>query len=316
MRRLPALAVLAAAGLALTACTDASQNPPSDDATGTTSTDGATTGASGEPEVDLSGIEKVDEIAAMLPAAVAEDGTLDVGVNLTYAPAEFVGGADGQTPVGYDIDLAEAIALVLGLDVEIHHAEFASIIPAIGSRYDIGLSSFTITPERLEQVNMISNFEAGSAYAVAAGNPADVDPENICGTRLGVQTGTYQDELTTDMVAECEAAGETLEVLRYSSQSDVTTNLVGGRIDVMYADSPVIAYAISQTDGQAEQLGEVFDSAPQGIAVSADDAELTEAVQAAVQHLMDSGEYPALLEAWGNDSGALTTAELNPAVEG
>jgi polar amino acid transport system substrate-binding protein len=313
MRRLPALAAIAVAGLALTACTDASQNPPADDASAS-STSSAAPGA--DEGYDVSGIETVEDIAALLPAEVAEDGTLDVGVNLTYAPAEFVGGPDGQTPVGYDIDLAGALAQVLGLEAEIHHAEFAGIIPAIGTRYDVGISSFTITPERLDQVNMIANFEAGSAYAVASGNPAGVDPANVCGITLGVQTGTYQDELTADMVAACEEAGEPLEVLRYASQADVTTNLVGGRVDAMYADSPVVAYAISQTDGQVEMLGDVFDSAPQGLAVAKDDAELTEAVRAALQHLMDSGVYAELLAEWGNDGGALTTAELNPAVEG
>ena len=80
------------------------------------------------------------------------------------------------------------------------------------------------------------------------------------------------------------------------------------------ADSPIIAYAIAQTNGQLEQLGDVFSSAPQGIVVSKDDTALTTAIQKAVQKLIDDGTYGKILAAWGNQAGAVKTAELNPTV--
>ncbi|GAA4286156.1 ABC transporter substrate-binding protein [Georgenia daeguensis] len=305
MRRQSALPALAVAStLVLAACTNASE--------ATAPEAGETTAAATEPSYDVSTVEKVDEIAAMLPADF--DGTLTVGDNLQYAPAEFLGGPDGQTPTGYDVDLAKALGRVLGAEVEVSHAEFASIIPAIGTQYDAGIASMSINAERLEQVNMIAYISAGSTFSVQAGNPKDLDPADLCGTTMGVQTGTIQDEDADVLSAACTDAGsEPIEVLRYSSQADVTTNLVGGKIDVMYADSPVGQYAALQTGGQIEQLGEVTDAAPQGIAVAKDDAELTAALQAAMQHLMDDGVWADILDTWGV-SGALETAELNPAV--
>lgn len=304
MRRLPALPLLAVAStLALAACTNASE---------ATAPEAGETAAAAEPSYDVSGVEKVDEIAAMLPADF--DGTLTVGDNLQYAPAEFLGGPDGQTPTGYDVDLAKALGRVLGAEVEVSHAEFASIIPSIGSQYEAGIASISINPERLEQVNMIAYISAGSTFSVRAGNPENLDPADLCGTTMGVQTGTIQDEDADALSAACTDAGsDPIEVLRYSSQADVTTNLVGGKIDVMYADSPVGQYAALQTGGQVEQLGDVTDAAPQGIAVAKDDAELTAALQAAMQHLMDEGVWADILDTWGV-SGALETAELNPAV--
>jgi polar amino acid transport system substrate-binding protein len=68
-----------------------------------------------------------------------------------------------------------------------------------------------------------------------------------------------------------------------------------------------------QTQGKVEQLGEVSDAAPQGIAVSKDDPELTAALQAAMQHLIDEGVWQDILDTWGV-AGAVETAELNPAV--
>ena len=95
-------------------------------------------------------------------------------------------------------------------------------------------------------------------------------------------------------------------------QTDAATNVVTGKADVFYADSPVAGYAISQTDGQLEELGEVEGTIKQGIAIKKGDTQLAEAVQAAMQHLMDDGTYMKILKAWGVESGALDKAEINP----
>ncbi|MDF2806163.1 MAG: transporter substrate-binding protein, partial [Cellulosimicrobium sp.] len=113
----------------------------------------------------------------------------------------------------------------------------------------------------------------------------------------------------------CTDAGEEkIDILQYESQSDATTNVAGGKAQVLYADSPVIGYAVEQTGGQLEQLGDVFDSAPQGVVVAKDDTELAAAIQAALQSLMDSGQLEEILGAWGSGDAALDTAELNPSV--
>ncbi len=263
---------------------------------------------------DASSVKKDDAIAALLPDKVASAGKLVVGSDTSYAPAEYLD-SDGTTAIGYDVDLAKAIAAVLGLTADVQSADFTGIIPAIGSKYDVGISSFTINSDREGQANMVSYFQAGESYAVPKGNPGKVDPTDICGKTVGVQTGTVEDDELTQKIADCTAAGkDEPKPLRYEAQSDVTTNLVGGKADLMWADSPIIAYAISQTDGKLEPLGDVFESAPQGIVVSKDDQKLTDAIQKAVQKLIDDGTYGTILKAWGNEAGAVKTAEVNPTV--
>jgi polar amino acid transport system substrate-binding protein len=310
MRKLPTIsAAAAAAALLLAGCTTASEEPTGSTGSPTEGETAATTEG-----FDISGIAADEEIAALVPEGVASDGTLTVGSNLEYAPAEFVA-ADGTTPVGYDIDIIGAVAKVMDLEVDVQSSSFDAIIPGIGSRYEVGISSFTINPERLQSVNMVSYFVAGSQFAVAAGNPEDVDPENLCGVTVGVQTATIQQEELDAATTECTDAGEEpIEVLPFDSQADVTTNLAGGRLDAMYADSPIVAYAVEQTGGTLEALGEIRDAAPYGIVVAKEDTELAEAVRAALQKLMDDGTMAAITEAWGNSEGALTTAEINPNV--
>lgn len=312
MRKTPlAVVAVVAATLSLAACASGS-NPGSGGASGGPTTSGAAT-------FDPSTVAKDDAIAALLPDKITTAGKLVVGSDTSYAPAEYLD-EDGTTPIGYDVDLAKAIAAVLGVQADVQSADFTGIIPAIGSKYDVGISSFTINADREGQANMIEYFQAGEAFAVPKGNPAGIDtadaPNNVCGKTVGVQTGTVEDdELTDSITPACTAAGKPApNPLRYEAQSDVTTALVGGKADVMFADSPIIAYAISQTGGKLEQLGDVFESAPQGIVVAKDDQALTTAIQKAVQKLIDDGTYGKILEAWGNADGAVKTAELNPSV--
>src|SRR5690606_1005166 len=114
-----------------------------------------TAGTSAAPALDPSTIEVDEAAAALLPEDVASAGTLVVGSNTEYAPAEFVD-ADGKTPIGFDIDVIKAVGATLGLDVDVQSADFPAIIPALGTKFDAGISSFTITAERMEQANMIA----------------------------------------------------------------------------------------------------------------------------------------------------------------
>jgi polar amino acid transport system substrate-binding protein len=308
MRRLPALtaaAAMTAAALVLTACTDASQQ--------TAGNTGASDEASAEASFDPSTVEVDDEIAAMVPKEIADKGTLTVGSDTAYAPAEFID-VDGQTPVGFDVDMVSAVAAVLGLDADVQTAAFDGIIPAIGSKYDVGVSAFTITDERTAEANMISYAVAGSQFGVASGNPEGFDPESLCGATIGVQTATIQDDELTEATKDCEDDGEEpIDVVRYESQADVTTNLVGGKLQAMYADSPITAYAVEQTSGEVETAGEINDAAPYGIVVAQDDDELTEAVQAALQKLIDDGTLEQIFAGWGSEGVVVDEAELNPA---
>jgi len=263
------------------------------------------------PEVDLSGIEEVPEISALLPASIRERGELVNGAALNYAPGEFVG-SSGEA-IGYDMDILAAIGEVLGLRTRTEAAVFAQIIPAVGSTYDVGISSFTINEERLAAVSMVSYFQAGISYAVKAGNPYGIHPDDLCGQRVALQVGTYQEELSLERSQECRDEGDAAyDLLAYASNSDAATNVAGGKGDILMADSPVTAYAIARSRGTLEQIGEIEESALNGIVVAKDQPELAEAIRAALQHLIDTGHMERILAAWGNDAGMIPTAEVNP----
>ncbi len=253
-------------------------------------------------------------LAAAVPEAIKSTGKLQMGTDASYAPMEFID-TDGSTIIGADVDLGNAIAAKLGLQAEWANSSFDSLIVGVtNGKFNASMSSFTINPEREQQVNMVSYLNAGTAWAVATGNPAGVNPDDACGKTVGVQKATVQVDDIEERNAACTAAGKAaIDIQQFTQQSDVTTALASGKVDAMLADSPVIAYAITQT-GKLEQVGDIYGSAPYGVVVPLAEKEFATTVQAAVQSMIDDGSYKQILTKWGLQDGAVTTSELNPAV--
>src|SRR5699024_6274616 len=134
-----------------------------------------------------------------------------------------------------------------------------------GGKADIGMSSFTDTIERQEQVDFVNYYNAGIQWASAAGN--EVDPENACGLKVAVQATTYEDTDEVPAKSEaCVAAGKPeIEKVQFDTQDAATNAVALGQVDAMSADSPVTLYAIAQTDGKLQAAGETFDIAPYGV---------------------------------------------------
>ncbi len=257
-------------------------------------------------------VTKDDALAAMVPTAVSSDGTLSIGTDASYAPGQFVD-TDGSTIIGFDVDLAKQVATVLGLEAEFTNAPFDSLVEGVKSgKYELGVSSFTINPERQEQVDMPSYFNAGTSWAVPAGNANAITPDAACGFKVAVQKGTVQIEDVEARSKACTDAGkDAITIEQYQLQSDATAAVVSGKDDAMLADSPVVAYAIQQTGDKLELTGEIYDAAPYGYAVPKD-GDYAKAIQGALQSLMDSGVYKSILTEWNVQDGAITTSEINP----
>jgi polar amino acid transport system substrate-binding protein len=268
-------------------------------------------GAAAPPSEPAPAVTRDDALAAMVPESISTDGVMQFGVDASYAPNEFTA-ADGTTIIGMDIDLGTAIAQKLGLTARFENTQFSGIIAGVeAGRYEMAMSSFTINEERTQVVDMVSYFTAGTSIAVGSGNPQNVNPDDLCGLAVGVQAGTVQVEDIAARSEACVAAGKPqIQVTELQAQSDVTLALASNRIVAMLADSPVVAYAATTTDGAVEQLGDTYDTAPYGIALPKGQGQYTEAVRGAVQALMDDGTYAAILEQWNVSDGAIPTAEI------
>lgn len=302
-RRLALATWVSIAALTFSAC--------GSDSLGTSGAPGGT--GTGEP---IPAVTANPDLTAKLPESIRTANRIVVGTDASYAPNQFLD-PDGRTVIGADVDLFNAVAAKLGVpDVEWQPSTFDTIITGVqGKKYDAGVSSFTINPRRIEQVHMVSYFNAGTQWATTADNPKDVDPENPCGKTVAVQTGTIQDEDDLPVRQE-RCADNPINILQFEGQDQVTAAVVSGRADAMLADSPIVAYAVKQSNGQLSALGDVYDSSPYGIVVAKEQTQFAEAIAEALTELEAEGTYEAILEKWGTQQGAIDTFEVDPSVGG
>jgi polar amino acid transport system substrate-binding protein len=250
-------------------------------------------------------------LADKVPADIKSAGKLTIGTDSSYAPNEYLD-SDGKTVIGFDVDLFNAVAQKLNLTTEWTSATFDSIIPGVSSKkYAVGVSSFTINADRLKEVNMVSYFSAGTQWAAKTG--ATINPDDVCGKKIAVQTATVQVDDLNARSKKCTDAGKAkITIDQYQKQSDATNAVNTGKDEAMLADSPIVAYAVKQTNGQLALVGDIYDAAPYGYAIAKDQKEFADVIGEAVQALIADGTYKQILDKWGVAAGAITTPAVNP----
>ncbi|MEW2416723.1 ABC transporter substrate-binding protein [Streptomyces sp. NPDC046866] len=305
--------------LTLTAC-------GSGDPSGTTP---AGAQASPAPTDDpLAAVRKVDSVAALLPADVRQAGRLRIGSSIGFPPSAYYpwgsprsseaesGGGQDKPPAGQDIDIADAVAKVLGVKLERQDASFETILPALGSgKYDVGTGNFGVTSERLKTVDFVTYINDGQGFAVKKGNTAlttaVTDLTQLCGLTIGTGAGTTFEATLTAKKDVCAKAGKKpYDVKVYSENGATLTALQQGRIDVVMSTINGLRYQAAQPAAQTAFLGE-YHRLDVGF-VFKKGSPLTEAFQAAVNELIKNGAYARILTKWGTTASAIDTSQINP----
>ena len=238
---------------------------------------------------DVSSVKKDDAIAALLPESVTKDGKLTIGTNPSYAPAEFLD-ADGKTQIGYDMDLARAMGNIFGLDTEIVSSNFDTIIPAIGSKYDLGIAAFTKTPERAEEIDFSDLYEKSAQLLIVKAGNADLysTKESLAGQKVGAQKGTIQSQLIQTALPDSEL----FELEKYPA---LALEVQNGNIAGLVVDQAVGESLIATSNGGLEVSNFAFTSeeASFGKAVVAakGSEDLLAEVNTVINQVVNDGSY-------------------------
>ena len=238
------------------------------------------------------------------------------GADFTYPPLEYTA-ANGTTFTGVDYDLAQAIGKKLGVKMAYSNAAFGTLIPSLQSgRLDIVLSFATVTLEREKTVDFIQYSQSGTAIMVKKGNPKGIKSiDDLCGKVVGLQAGAVQVPIADAQNKKCTVAGKpAIQIKQLGKDSDVQLLLRSGRVDVDLLDAPVAAYSAQTNPSEFEVVPNArYDVRPHGIMVLKGNDQLRDAIFAAVQQVMNDGEYQQILAKYNVPDLGLTAPKLNGA---
>jgi polar amino acid transport system substrate-binding protein len=274
---------------------------------------GAKTGEASDRPAATPTVRADTRLAALVPAEIKRDAKITVAVDSSSPPMEFLT-ADGKTIIGWDRELFDAVAAKLGLRTEWINSKFDDIIPGVESgKYEAGVSSFTINPERMKQVTMVSYFRAGTQWLTKKGNPRGIQSAAACGKKVAVQRASVQVEDLETRSAICKKAGRPgISIEQYQAQDQVALAVASGKDDAGLADSPIAASAVQRANGQLGLLGNIYQAAPYGFVLRKDQPQLARGVSAATNALMADGTYKRILTKWNVQAGAIKSSTMNP----
>ncbi|MEO3978258.1 ABC transporter substrate-binding protein [Streptomyces sp. CAU 1734] len=289
LRRLTATVLLAAVALGATACGRSDKAGP---------------GSGGEPAAGGGS----GTAAELLPAQYKKSGVLRVATAVGYPPMEMY--KPGTTELtGVDPDLAEAIAGELGLELELTNAAFDGLIPGLKSgRFDLVMSSMTDSPQRRQAVDFVDYFRTGGVIMTEKKNPQGIKTlADLCGKAVVLAKGSSNLAIGEEQNAKCT------EKMRISQSEDAPTGLLqlgSGRAVATIVDYPV-AQMFAKKNTAYRVLPTQYGTAPWGIAVAKNQSGLRDAVQKALQGLIDDGGYKKILDTWGVGGSAVPRATVN-----
>lgn len=269
--------------------------------------------ASGDtPEADVSEVAVDEAAVALLPQEIADAGTLTVGTEAYYPPYEYLD-SDGATVIGLDMDLIKAVGQKLGLEVTIENVAFDTLLPSLDTaRYDVVVAAMTDTPERQENYDFVDYFNAGQGIVVAEGNPEGISAEaDLCGKAVSVLRDSAQQGILEAFNTDI-CSSSPIEISAQATDNDALIQVQSGRAVASVSQYPVASYNVEQAGGFELANEEPFQPEPLGMAVAKDN-ELSAAIQAALQSLIDDGTYTEILAAHGQEGGAVTEVVINGA---
>lgn len=222
-----------------------------------------------------------------------EEGVLTVGTDLPYPPFEY---REGGEMAGFDVEIMEEIARRIGLQVEWVDTPFDTIFTDLANgQFDAVISGATITPEREQQVNFSEPYFNSLQALVVSGDSGISSFEDLGdGDAVSVQSGT-----TGEAWAEENLAPNGVEIRAFPEYPPVYNALEAGQVDgVVYDESSAIPETFNRPG--LEVVDTVDTGEAYGIAVDPNNEELLDAINGALQEMVEEGTYEEIFSGFPN----------------
>lgn len=237
--------------------------------------------------------------------------------SITNSPPMISYASDGTTLQGVIVDLAAAMSKKMDRPITFKAIAFSGLLPAMEAKHiDITFTLMNDTPAREQIIDFVDFFNLGTMLLIKKGNPDHVESlETLCGKSVSTVQGSTQLTLVDETNAKCAAAGKPLiQNMQYAQPSDARLQVQTGRVAAFLGNSPVMVYlAKTAGDGTIFDVvrGHEYQPVPLGIGVSKSNVQLRDALQKALDAVIADGTYRTILEKYGVENGAVTSATIN-----
>lgn len=301
---LAGLALLAVAAMGVSACSSGGTD--------------ADTGSGGASATRSGSAGTVDQaLRAMLPSSVTDSNDLDVAISATFPPYGFKKD-DSFTGISYE--LAQAVAGLWGVTFKYEDAKQALATTGLQSgKYELAITVFVDSPVAEKNLTFIDWIKRNSTLLVPQGNPKHVQSlDDFCNgsLKIAIVNSSSQAPFIEKQSAACKDKGKSAINVAYFDNSNAgVLALSSGRADAMLLDTLSGRYSAKAT-GNLEQTGPSYIAGYYGWGVNAPNQELAKAAQAALQKLLENGEYAKILAKYDAASAALPSVQINAAAKG
>lgn len=214
------------------------------------------------------------------------DGVLTMATNAYFPPYEYY---EGNSIVGIDAEIADAIAKKLGLTLKIEDMEFDSIITAVSTgKADMGLAGMTVTEERKQNVNFSDTYATGiQVVIVPEGSDIQKVDDLYNDKKIGVQLST-----TGDIYCSDDFGADHVE--QYNKGNDAVMALLSGKIDAVVIDNEPAKSYVAANEGLVI-LDTDYVTEEYAAALNKENTALLDAINGALRELKADGTLDAII---------------------
>ncbi|MDR1778553.1 MAG: amino acid ABC transporter substrate-binding protein [Clostridiales Family XIII bacterium] len=245
--------------------------------------------------------------------SIQERGTLILGCDDEFPPMGFVD--ESGEIVGFDIDLAKAVAEKLGVELVVKPIDWETKeLELSNGNIDVIWNGYSITADRNKNVEFTKPYLNNSQVLVVRADSDVQTKADLVGKIVGAQVESAAEEL---LLADDVLGDAVKEVRTYDDYQLALIDLKGSdRIDAVAVDKILIEYIMSKDPDSYRILDETLGDEFFGIGCRAGEVALREAIDLALDELKEDGSTEVICSKWFDhdivirDIDKLTQAQL------
>ena len=278
MKKLTALLLGTAMVLSLAACGATASTSESTASSDAASSEAASTEASAE--------------TASAELTTVTPGKLTMSTNAAFPPYEMT--ADDGSFEGIDVEVAEAIADKLGLELQIDDMDFdAALLAAQNGKSDMVMAGVTVTEERQTVMDFSNTYATGIQVVIVPEDSDIASIEDMTGKMIGVQRGTTGD-LYCSASVEDGGFGEE-HVTPYDNGLTAVQALQNGQVDCVVIDNAPAQEFVKANPG-LKILDTEYANEDYAIGVAKGNTQLLDAINGALEELEADGTLQSIVD--------------------